>query len=188
MTRTPPHTLPPPALPDARLVDAARRGNRDAFAALAARYEKSLLAVSLAITRSHPDARDAAQDALLLAYQRLRQLRDPTRFGPWLLKIARRSALRLRKHRRRENPSADLYTTPARPDGPVAHSFSDDLLAALDRLPAAQRHFILLRYLDGLSTPDIARLTATPLGSVTKQLSRAHEKLRRYLHSENPHA
>lgn len=171
--------------PDETLVQAARGGDREAFAGLAARYEKSLLATALAILRSHADARDAAQEALLTAYQRLNQLRDARQFAPWLLKITRRAAYRIRKQRSRRTAEALSSDHPAPKMAPSA--LSQELFSLIARLPKAQQHLVLLRYVDDFSTPEIARITSTPLGTVTKQLSRAHEKLRHWLSQEARH-
>jgi DNA-directed RNA polymerase specialized sigma24 family protein len=43
-----------------------------------------------------------------------------------------------------------------------------------------------LRHFDGHSLPDVARLLGRPLGSVTKQLSRAHRRLREQLEDLRP--
>jgi RNA polymerase sigma-70 factor (ECF subfamily) len=172
--------------PDDALVRAARAGHRDAFAVLAARYEKSLLATALAILRSHADARDAAQEALLAAYRRLHHLRNPRTFGPWLLAIARRCAYRLRRQRARRTAAPLDADHPA--PSTVPSALSQELFVLVARLPKSQQHLVLLRYVDDLSTPDIARVTSTPLGTVTKQLSRAHATLRYWLSQESDHA
>jgi RNA polymerase sigma-70 factor (ECF subfamily) len=179
-------TLVRPVTPDETLVRAARAGDREAFTALATRYEKSLLAAGLGILRSHADARDAAQETLLTAYQRLNQLGDPRKFAPWLLKIMRRAALRIRKQRSRRSAEALPADHPAPLDaGPMA--LSQELFVLIARLPKGQQHMVVLRYVDDFSTPEIARITSLPLGTVTKQLSRALEKLRGWLSQEDRH-
>jgi RNA polymerase sigma-70 factor (ECF subfamily) len=60
------------------------------------------------------------------------------------------------------------------------------LLAAVARLPRAEREVVLLRHFEGRSLPDAARLLGRPLGSVTKQLSRAHQRLREQLEDLRP--
>jgi RNA polymerase sigma-70 factor (ECF subfamily) len=179
-------TLSRTVTPDETLVRSARAGDREAFAKLAGRYEKSLLAAGLGILRSHADARDAAQEALLTAYQRLNQLGDPRRFAPWLMKIGRRAALRIRKQRSRRAAQALPSEHPAPADAALT-AMSQELFVLIARLPKGQQHLVVLRYVDDFSTPEIARITSLPLGTVTKQLSRAHEKLRGWLSQEERH-
>ncbi len=76
---------------DAELVARVRKGDVEAFGPLAERYEKTLLAATIAHMRDIHTAEDVVQASLLRAYQRLSTLRDDSKFGPWLLQIARRS-------------------------------------------------------------------------------------------------
>ena len=175
---------------DAELVSASVAGGRSAFEELARRHERSVVATALAVLHDHHAAQDAAQDALLTAYRKLASLRDPAAFGHWVLRIARRAALRkarsVRRGRDRPQPIEAAGEVPS-PGGPVM--FDDEeraLLAAVDRLPEGERVVVLLRHFDGHSLPDAARLLGRPLGSVTKQLSRAHQRLREQLQGLRP--
>jgi DNA-directed RNA polymerase specialized sigma24 family protein len=78
------------AVPDAELVARVRQGDVEAFGPLAQRYERTLLAAALAQMRDIHAAEDVVQGALLCAFQRLSTLRDMSKFGPWLMQIARR--------------------------------------------------------------------------------------------------
>ncbi|KPJ57820.1 MAG: hypothetical protein AMS16_00675 [Planctomycetes bacterium DG_58] len=59
---------------------------------------------------------------------------------------------------------------------------NEDALALLDRvmrLPEHERTVTMLHHFDGHSVQAVADMTGRPLGTVTKQLSRAYERLRR---------
>ena len=56
-----------------------------------------------------------------------------------------------------------------------------EVFEAVDRLPERQRQMVLHRYCDGLSVSEIAAATGSPVGTVTKYLSRAHARLRKLL-------
>src|SRR5581483_8513452 len=111
-------------------------------------------------------------------YRRLGQLRNPAHFGLWLLRITHREALRVARRRRSVEPlpphGGGAAEQPAAPPTPEL----DDLLPALGRLPAHERLVVSLRFLNGLSVAEVARVTGRPVGTVTKQLSRALERLR----------
>ena len=48
-------------------------------------------------------------------------------------------------------------------------------------LPSQEQRVVLLRYFEGHPVGDIARMIGRPIGTVTKQLSRAHARLRRQM-------
>src|SRR5262245_45816719 len=72
---------------DARIVDEVRRGDRDAYGVLVARYERKLQHVLLRLVRDPEQARDLAQETFLKVYQRLDQFDTARRFGPWLFRV-----------------------------------------------------------------------------------------------------
>ena len=95
-----------------------------------------------------------------------------------------------------EKPSARHGSAPANPhdrstarDDPAieqkpATSFpagADDLLSAVARLPPHERLVVSMCYLDGCPVAEIALALGRPVGTVTKQLSRAIERLRKRL-------
>ena len=174
-------SIAPDARPDADLVGAVLLGDRRAFAALVGRYERAVLATAWGVLRDRHLAQDAAQDAFVSAYTNLRRLRDPASFAPWLLSIARRVATRSSKRRRPTGPLPDEHP----PEHEVADAANLDwALAATEDLPEHERVVVYLRYFQDLDVGEIARVVARPVGTVTKQLSRAHERLRERLRKE----
>src|SRR3954453_13552247 len=71
--------------PDARLVEAARGGDRLAFEFLVRRHQGAVRAVARALGG---EPSDAAQDAFLRAWTNLDLLVDPARFGAWCSRLA----------------------------------------------------------------------------------------------------
>ncbi|MEZ6138170.1 MAG: sigma-70 family RNA polymerase sigma factor [Pirellulaceae bacterium] len=63
--------------------------------------------------------------------------------------------------------------------------YSLELLEFVERLPEQERVVIGLRHFDGHSIQDISQITGRPIGTVSKQLSRAHERLRGWVNEEN---
>jgi RNA polymerase sigma-70 factor (ECF subfamily) len=166
---------------DAELVRAVLEGQRGSFEVLVRRHERAVLGSALAILGDHHAAQDAAQDAFVTAYRRLATLRVGARFAPWILRIVRNRAIRLRQQRsQRQQQSLSTGVTAARVDSRPDERL-DGLLAAVGRLPERQQQLIMLRYFDGLSVQEIAEATGRPVGTVTKYLSRAHRRLRQLL-------
>ncbi len=169
---------------DAEIVRAVLRGDRGAFAALVARHERAVWATAWRVLRDDHAAADAGQEAFLQAFRRLGELRRPEQFGVWLLRIARRKAIRLARRRARD-PILSVDESDAGPprgdaDGRATRlsADSEELLAAVAGLPEHERLAVALRYLDGLPVAEVAAALGRPVGTVTKQLSRALERLR----------
>jgi RNA polymerase sigma-70 factor (ECF subfamily) len=160
------------------LIAAILSGEQDAFAELLRRYERAAWATAWKVLRDYHAAQDATQNAFVEAYRRLGQLRSPAHFGLWVLRITRREALRLARRRGKARSlglARDLAGSTA--GEPLTPEF-DDLVLAIGRLPEHERLVVALRFLDDHPVAEVARLTGRPVGTVTKQLSRAVERLR----------
>ena len=142
---------------DAQLLEASRRGERDAFGALVERYQRVVCAVSLSATGSAALSDDVAQDTFVTAWRSLGSLRDPGRLGPWLCGIARNLGRRARKRRARETALDDAGADPAliAAGDPFAATSAAQASAlvqtALAQVPAAYREVLILYYQDGQS-------------------------------------
>ena len=62
---------------------------------------------------------------------------------------------------------------------------AETILKLVDRLPVSERQIVMMRYFDDLSMGEISEVTGRPVGTVTKQLSRARERLRNWLQEKN---
>lgn len=168
---------------DADIVRAVLQGDREAFADLVARHERVAWATAWRVLRDDHASADAAQEAFLQAYRRLGDLRRPDRFGVWLLRITRREAIRLARARAQIpiQPFDDGETAPAdRLPGrwTALPTDAEELIEAVARLPEHERLVVALHYLEGRTVADVAQALGRPIGTVTKQLSRAIERLR----------
>jgi len=161
--------------------DAVLDGNKQAFAVLVKRYERPVRAVALDVLGDYHLAADISQEAFVKAYQQLAGLRKPEAFGAWLMKITRRSALdsfRLRPKETQQVPKT--ATTTESPDGQLDEG-KQRLLAAVVKLPRSEKQVVMLRYFSENSVKDVAKIAGRSVGTVTKQLSRAHKRLRKIL-------
>lgn len=163
-----------------RLVEAARGGDRAAFAVLYRQYARMVHGILLArIPRADVD--DLVQDVFMIALQRMAALRDARAFGGWLAAIARNRAT---DHMRR----APLMTT--LPDHlTVVESDRTEALAVMrliQSLPDAYRETLTLRLVEGMTGPEIAACTGLTEGSVRVNLHRGMKQLRALLGGRVP--
>lgn len=166
---------------DAELVNDVLNGDKQAFGVLVKRYERPVRAVALNVLSDYHLATDVSQDAFVTAYENLPGLRKPMAFGPWLMRITRRCALDWARRKREEAPLESVV--PARIQNPDSQLEEGKqwLLSAVIKLPKGERQVIMLRYFSGLSVKDVAEILGRSVGTVTKQLSRAHKHLRNIL-------
>ena len=167
---------------DAAIVATVLRGDKDAFAQLVRRHQAVVLATALPIVRDTHAAQDIAQMAFVTAYRKLATLHRAAAFGPWVLTITRRLALRA-AHNGKRNPRSDdrelLAHTPAPPATPAPPD--ESLMHAIAALPEHERVVVALHYFQRMSLAEVGRVLGRPIGTVTKQLARAHARLRREL-------
>ena len=169
---------------DAEIVRSVIDGDREAFAMLVTRHERAVWATAWRVLRDDHAASDVAQEAFLRAFRGLAHLREPTRFGVWVLRIARREAIRLARKRPRP-PMLSLDVTQGMPAAPKGATRLDDddasLINAVARLPESERLVVVMYYLEGRPVAEVAQALGRPVGTVTKQLSRAVQRLRNRL-------
>ncbi len=166
---------------DAELVNAVLNGEKEFFTELVKRYERPVRAVALDVLGEYHSATDVSQDAFVRAYERLTGLRKPEAFGPWLMKITRRCALDSARRRPKEirletKIAAAIENQDCRLDGD-----KQGVLAAVVKLPGAEKQVVMLRYFGENSVNDVAKILGRSVGTVTKQLSRARIRLRNIL-------
>jgi RNA polymerase sigma-70 factor (ECF subfamily) len=172
---------------DAVLVARARGGDRDAFATLVARHHATLVRCCRRMVGG--DAADVAQDAVLTAMLSLDRLRDPQKFGAWLVGIglnASRAQLRERRGLGADPPVSARRSATAEGSDPGSdpHEAAESaevaalVRAAIAELPPGQREAVTLYYLAGLTQAEAAAHLGIPPGAVKTRLHKARASLR----------
>ncbi|MBV8993655.1 MAG: hypothetical protein JO287_08120, partial [Pseudonocardiales bacterium] len=134
---------------DAELVDAACRGDKDAFSQLIERHAALTRLLAGRMLGDQGLAQETVQEATLLAYLSLTRLRCPARFGSWLCGIALNLARRCLRERRRlvlTDDPADLHGGHGGQDSYESAEIAALVRDAVSRLPAGQREATLLFY------------------------------------------
>jgi RNA polymerase sigma-70 factor (ECF subfamily) len=169
-----------PERPLALLVEAAKAGDRAAYAEVYARLHRAVHGVILARAR-FADAQDLVQDTFVAAWTKLDDLRDPAAFPGWILEIARRRAVDHARKRQRDRSSQEDDEIAVEP---TPRAEAAEALRALRALPEAYRETMVLRLVEGMTGPEIAAVTGLTPESVRVNLCRGMKLLKEQLGDE----
>src|SRR4029453_11752838 len=186
-----------PGLGAGGLMVEGRGRTRGAFQGLASAELPALYWLARRLVRD--GAEDLVQETLLRAYRSYGTLRQDTAAGPWLKRIlvnAFRDQLRPQARPPQELPvdqveDFSLYQ-PLIEHDPLPYSDTlhhdylrafakEDVREVLLRLPEIYRAPLVLRYMDGFATKEIARLLDVPLGTVLARLHRGRKRFEQEL-------
>ena len=157
------------------LIRAAANGDRTAFGELYVRYARMVHGILL--VRVPPcDAEDLVQEVFLSAMRQLGGLRTAAAFRGWLGAIARHRAIDYFRSRKQDEPLDDAAGVGAG-DGSVTAE-AQMALDQIRKLPEAYRETLMLRLVEGLTGPEIARQTGLTPESVRVNLCRGMKMLR----------
>jgi RNA polymerase sigma-70 factor (ECF subfamily) len=173
-----------------QLIEAARRGDREAFDAIVRTRLDTVHRTAFTILGNEADAQDATQETFLAAWRSLPGLRDTARFDAWLGRItvnACRMALR-RRGTVREIP-LDLgagHEPSVGGAGPAAEAADAEAFdRAFARLSVEDRAILIFHHPQELGIAEIAERLGIPNGTVKSRLYRARHALEHALEREN---
>ena len=163
-----------------KLIEAAVCGNVDSFGELCRRYYASMVAIGYSVLSDHQLAEDAAQECFARALVNLRNLKNRTRFAPWLAAICRNVARDMvaAKARQIQAHRDDLSQV-------VQNNNHDEnsrlIRMAIEQLPANARELMVLRYYNGLSYEKIGSVLGISKATINGRLTRAKRKMKKFL-------
>jgi RNA polymerase sigma-70 factor (ECF subfamily) len=168
---------------DRDLLAAARQGDAAALEALLVRYQPHLYRFGLRMCGNEDDAGEVAQESLISMARSLRDFRGDAAVSSWLYTIARSFCIKKRRRgkfapAREESldaPGIDAAHRLADPaPGPEQTTSNRELQQALtraiDALEPAQREVLVLRDLEGLSAPEVAKILEISVDAVKSRL------------------
>jgi RNA polymerase sigma-70 factor (ECF subfamily) len=170
------------------ILDACRRGDRDALYALYEAYKDKVYSIAFYFFRGDATAAgDVTQQVFLKLIDGIAKYRGESAFSTWLYRIVVNACVD-----RSRRWKAEAATEPSVLDDiPTPIASHEDLLArsevaasvqnAIASLPPKLRLPILLRYFDELSYTEMAAVMNCSIGTVSSRLSRGHRLLDRKL-------
>jgi RNA polymerase sigma factor (sigma-70 family) len=150
-----------------------------AFETLVARHGPMVLATCRSLLRDPEDVADACQLTYLALARKAGTIRVDESLGPWLRRVAKRTARRLRRSSSRAPSSMDVWQEPTEEPIDVERSEAVAIVREeVERLPERLREAVQLCYVSGLTHEEAARALRLPLGTLKTRLLRAREVLR----------
>src|SRR5689334_1611171 len=140
-------------------------------------------ACAFAVLRDAYLAQDTAQEAFVVAWQKLAQLREPAAFPGWFKRIVLTQCTRLTRCKRLQLLPLDAGVDKSTDDpGPHVSAERRDLvtkvLHAINALPENERLVTTLFYVDGYTQADIGEFLEVPISTVNKRLYSARQRLK----------
>jgi RNA polymerase sigma-70 factor, ECF subfamily len=185
---------------DGDLVDAARKGDADAFRTLFERYHRRAYSLAYGVVHNADDALDVVQDAFIKAHKYLDKFEGTSSFYTWLYRIVMNLAIdHLRKHRKsravdfsdaavREDDASvgDEALLPKILGGHPGRALVDKEIrgrieVALAELSDNHRAVLVMRELEGLSYEEMAQVMGCSKGTIMSRLFHARRNMQKRL-------
>lgn len=170
------------ALPS--VLDAARTGDADAFAALVRQFESPTYHFILRMVRRPAVAEDLSQEVFLRLWQNLDHIDSADLLPSWLRRVAANAVIdhwRKEEARRRRLDAMREHPIARRVVRPYSRIESEEALtavrAAVESLPAKLRSILMMRTVEGLSYEELAQILGISVGAVRSRLFRARQEL-----------
>jgi RNA polymerase sigma-70 factor (ECF subfamily) len=177
------------------LAKGLRRRDPELLDRLIEQYQYRLFQYLVYITANHERAQDFFQETWIRVLERGHQYDGKSKFEPWLFSIARHLVIDWQRSKKAQ--SLDALTNP---EEGAPMEFADDdpsplhlvlsresdatVQASLERLPAASREVLLLRFQEEMGLAEIASVLGAPISTVKSRLYRALKDLRGLLPEE----
>ena len=168
------------------LVDACRRGEREAFRELFELHRDRVYSIALRYSGDESAAMDIAQDTFVKLFGSIQDFRGEAAFQTWIYRLVVNSCFDYQRRAKRLTPLADrLLSTLRAPADALADMLRSEVRVsvreAVECLSPTLRMAIVLRYTEGLSYEEMSQVLNCSLGTVASRLNRAHKSLERKL-------
>lgn len=164
---------------DPALLNGFRSGDVDSLAAVYDRYSRAVWSVSFGVLRDRGLAEDATQETFLRAWRAASTYQPDRPLAPWLLTIARRTAIDVQRREARPTQGghdAEQDVVVHLPG--MEHAWEAwEIRLALDELPEDERSVIRMAHFEEMTHREIAEALDVPVGTVKSRSHRGHRRL-----------
>lgn len=161
-----------------QLIKKAKKGNKDAFNELMLYYEKDLYNIAKSRLHNEDDVCDVVQETILIAYQSIQKLLNPSKFKIWLIKILINECNKIYKSQKN-----NLYDIDDKSDFIIYDKNDSDLefLNLMNVLDSDEKNIFILYYQEGYTSREISKILNINQNTILSKLSRGKEKIKNTL-------
>jgi len=152
------------------------------FAERLAGMRESMYRVSCSQLKSGFDREDAVQETLLKAWNNRHKLRNEQYMQTWVTRILINECKNIHRKHKRETAVSELQEHVSVGDTSV--EANSELYEALFNLSVKLRLPLILHYIEGYTTREIAKILNIPRGTVLWRMSKARKELGLVLHMD----
>jgi RNA polymerase sigma-70 factor (ECF subfamily) len=170
-----------------RVIEACQQGDRDAFRVLFETYKDKVYSIAVySVGGDRSIADDVTQQIFLKLFTAIKQFRGDSEFTTWLYRLVVNACMDERRRRMRLLPIGETVTMktaiPNTQDKQFARAeIAEAVQLAISKLKPKFRVPILLKYVEGMSYEEIARVIGCSKGTVASRLNRGHGQLAKQL-------
>jgi RNA polymerase sigma-70 factor (ECF subfamily) len=170
-------------LEDDQLVLAFQKGNNKCFEVLFDRYLVRIVRYIAVLVKNMEEAKDISQEVFVKSHKALSSYKPTGKFSSWLFTIARRAVIDFQRKKQREivfNIKDEILVNlsdssfDSLPSELLNTCAVDELLAGV---PDAHKEILLLKFVEGMSYNEIAKITGRTSGSLRTIVHRTIHKL-----------
>ncbi len=169
----------------AELVLKLQRGDKSCFEGLFDLYKEKALRTAYLITKNRALADDIVQEAFILCYFKIAELKDPKSFKTWFFKILTRLAWKLSAKEKISVPVENIFEFAETEESPliegkmIEKEESEYLMEAVEHLELKKKITVLLYYFNDFSVSEIAQIMGCFEGTVKSRLHAARQNLKK---------
>lgn len=166
------------------LIEKAKEGDKDAFTTLLVNNKAKLYQIARAKLQNEDDIEDAIQETMILAYTKMRTLKENSKFNAWIIKILLNKCTEVyRKNKNKPIPFEKVEKV-------VEDNISDKMEAELEKekvlrvLSEEEKVLIWLYYGNGYTTKQLSEILEKNENTLKTKIKRMKEKIRKELGGE----
>ncbi|MDE6882893.1 MAG: sigma-70 family RNA polymerase sigma factor [Lachnospiraceae bacterium] len=156
-----------------KLIKRVLHRDADAFTELMQSQMQGMYKTAKAMLRDDEDAADAISETILMCWEKMEQLKRPEFFKTWMTRILINECHDILRQRKRMYPVEEMAEVPSSDDAYA----NVEWLETMRGLDDKYRLILILYYVNGLSTTQIASILHVPVSTVRTRLARGREQM-----------
>ncbi|KAB7663019.1 RNA polymerase sigma factor [Bacillus sp. B1-b2] len=140
------------------------------------KYYNKVYKTTFYILKDRELAKDATHDTFIKVFKNLKKLKDHSKLNAWITTISTRTAIdSYNKYKKRM--TYELEETNFLVNTEEINSVKEELNHYLATISPEQKQILILKYIDGLTEKEIAKILSIKLGTVKSRIYRAKQRL-----------